>query len=326
MPSKPWPTKLPADIPILWGLADMVASYGSVGGYPERYGFNYLNKQVNELQNAINTVNDAFDTIFDDTDVHPVPVGWIGVYVGPLSDIPAGWVLCNGQNGTPNLLGRFPKCVPNAATNPGAIGGADARSLTTALMPEHDHGEFSHHHDGTHYHTMIHNHPMVHTHAFAHQHSMQHSHTISLNANTDSGGVHRHNAPNGFNFVEQSANVSVTISGIPVPTGTTAALALSTGGANEGWSTSSTAISHQALSHTHAVTGTAVTYEGSTQTTSIVNTSGGMETSSTYSGVSGPATDDALTNSITVTLQNQGTGTAFATQPRHMAVAFIMKV
>lgn len=36
-----------------------------------------------------------------------LPVGTILPYVGNLSDIPHGWVLCDGTNGTPNLTGRF---------------------------------------------------------------------------------------------------------------------------------------------------------------------------------------------------------------------------
>lgn len=36
-----------------------------------------------------------------------MPVGTILPYVGSLSDIPNGWKLCDGTNGTPNLTGRF---------------------------------------------------------------------------------------------------------------------------------------------------------------------------------------------------------------------------
>lgn len=36
-----------------------------------------------------------------------MPVGSIIPYGGKLSDIPDGWALCDGTNGTPNLTGRF---------------------------------------------------------------------------------------------------------------------------------------------------------------------------------------------------------------------------
>jgi len=36
-----------------------------------------------------------------------VPVGMISMWSGAIGDIPARWALCDGQNGTPNLSGRF---------------------------------------------------------------------------------------------------------------------------------------------------------------------------------------------------------------------------
>lgn len=36
-----------------------------------------------------------------------MPVGTILPYVGELADIPGGWALCDGSNGTPDLTGRF---------------------------------------------------------------------------------------------------------------------------------------------------------------------------------------------------------------------------
>lgn len=37
----------------------------------------------------------------------PVPAGAIVAWTGTIADIPADWALCDGQNGTPNLSGRF---------------------------------------------------------------------------------------------------------------------------------------------------------------------------------------------------------------------------
>ena len=36
-----------------------------------------------------------------------LPIGTILPYVGNLANIPSGWHLCDGSNGTPNLSGRF---------------------------------------------------------------------------------------------------------------------------------------------------------------------------------------------------------------------------
>lgn len=38
---------------------------------------------------------------------HYVPKGAIMMWSGAVGDIPAGWALCDGANGTPNLSGRF---------------------------------------------------------------------------------------------------------------------------------------------------------------------------------------------------------------------------
>lgn len=52
-----------------------------------------------------------------------IPSGLIAMWHGAITDIPAGWVICDGNNGTPNLLARFVQGVATAATDPGATGG-----------------------------------------------------------------------------------------------------------------------------------------------------------------------------------------------------------
>ena len=84
-----------------------------------------------------------------------IPSGVIVMWSGALVNIPAGWVLCDGNNGTPNLLDRFILSVPNNATNPGTTGGANAITLSVAQLPAHDHtGSGTTSTDGTHTHTM----------------------------------------------------------------------------------------------------------------------------------------------------------------------------
>jgi microcystin-dependent protein len=57
---------------------------------------------------------------------------------GSLSDIPTGWALCNGSNGTPNLSGRFILGISGAHPI-GQIGGEESHRLTIAEMPSHNH-------------------------------------------------------------------------------------------------------------------------------------------------------------------------------------------
>jgi hypothetical protein len=43
---------------------------------------------------------------------------------GTIAEIPSDALICDGNNGTPNLLAKFLEGVATAATNPGTTGGA----------------------------------------------------------------------------------------------------------------------------------------------------------------------------------------------------------
>jgi hypothetical protein len=58
-----------------------------------------------------------------------VPKGAIVMWSGKLSDVPRGWRLCDGTNGTPNLLDRFIMSV-GADEDPGATGGSNTHTHT----------------------------------------------------------------------------------------------------------------------------------------------------------------------------------------------------
>ena len=79
---------------------------------------------------------------------HHVPTGAIVMWSGAIADIPSGWALCNGQNGTPNLQARF---IVGAGSSivmdnlvgyqyaVGATGGHNKIRLTESEMPKHNH-------------------------------------------------------------------------------------------------------------------------------------------------------------------------------------------
>ena len=50
--------------------------------------------------------------------------GMIMLWYGDLGDIPSGWTLCDGTNGTPNLRGQFVRGAWGALA-PGSTGGAE---------------------------------------------------------------------------------------------------------------------------------------------------------------------------------------------------------
>jgi microcystin-dependent protein len=85
-----------------------------------------------------------------------VPCGTVVMWYGNVNAIPAGWVLCDGTNSTPDLRGRFVVGYDDRATNPNnqiwdtayhktiggkpnGIGGEVKHTLTIAELPKHQH-------------------------------------------------------------------------------------------------------------------------------------------------------------------------------------------
>jgi len=58
-----------------------------------------------------------------------VPPGVIVAWSGVLSSIPSGWLLCDGNNGTPNLIDRFLQGITTSSTNPGTTGGSHTKTV-----------------------------------------------------------------------------------------------------------------------------------------------------------------------------------------------------
>jgi len=67
-----------------------------------------------------------------------VPQGAIVMWSGAIANIPDGWALCDGTNGTPDLRDRF---VVGAGTtyDPDDTGGEATHTLTIAEIPSHTH-------------------------------------------------------------------------------------------------------------------------------------------------------------------------------------------
>ena len=79
-----------------------------------------------------------------------IPPGTIVMWVG--SEVPPGWALCNGQNGTPNLINKFIKggkpkpiipltvnTIPPYPPIAGTFGGNKNITLTVDNLPSHKH-------------------------------------------------------------------------------------------------------------------------------------------------------------------------------------------
>ncbi len=78
-----------------------------------------------------------FESYLNDT-ARLIPSGLISMWSGPISNIPAGWALCDGTKGTPDLRDRF---IMGATFNDdvGETGGENEVTLTVEQMPSHTH-------------------------------------------------------------------------------------------------------------------------------------------------------------------------------------------
>ncbi len=68
-----------------------------------------------------------------------MPSGAIIIWHGTIGSIPAGWLICDGNSGTPNLLTKFLQGVATAGTNPGTTGGSATHVLSEAELASHVH-------------------------------------------------------------------------------------------------------------------------------------------------------------------------------------------
>lgn len=69
-----------------------------------------------------------------------LPAGTIVLWWGPINAIPAGWAYCDGNNGTPNLMGRVPVGATAGVYPVGGVGGATSIALAAVNLPPHYHG------------------------------------------------------------------------------------------------------------------------------------------------------------------------------------------
>ena len=115
------------------------AEYVAAGGQPATSFWSLTNLQTLKSQ-------------LDAAAQHHVPTGAIMMWSGSIANIPTGWALCDGKNGTPNLQGRF---IVGATTGivtfdsvgynypVGTTGGKNQVALTVNQMPTHNHNTAS---------------------------------------------------------------------------------------------------------------------------------------------------------------------------------------
>lgn len=82
-----------------------------------------INEKITNIKTNITALQDA------------MPVGSIIMFNGKAEEIPSGWAICNGENGTPNLMDKFIK----GSNIAGSTGGASQVTLSVAQLPPHRH-------------------------------------------------------------------------------------------------------------------------------------------------------------------------------------------
>lgn len=102
--------------------------------------------------------------------------GMILMWAGTLDAIPAGWDLCDGQNGTPDLRNRFVVCASDTLA-PGTTGGASSFNMTVAQMPSHSHSGTAES-AGSHSHTASSGNAGNHSHSGSTSTAGNHSHAV----------------------------------------------------------------------------------------------------------------------------------------------------
>lgn len=158
-----------------------------------------VKEEVDTEKADLSYVDNAIDNI------EGVPAGVILMWSGSVSSIPAGWHLCNGSNGTPNLTDRF---VYGAASD-GEVNTTGGSANAVAVSHSHSGSAASagsHSHSGSTNTTGNHTHRVYHatndrTGSYINERSSDkssyytntsaagnHSHTVSIN----SGGSHSH--------------------------------------------------------------------------------------------------------------------------------------
>lgn len=95
--------------------------------------------KINEIVDEFYANNHVkFDKINISNNFNYLPIGCIIPFYGLSKDIPKGWLICNGKNGTPDLINRFILGKGNNY-NINDTGGEKKVKLEIENLPEHAH-------------------------------------------------------------------------------------------------------------------------------------------------------------------------------------------
>lgn len=127
----------------------------SGGNFEGNVGFNYYNIEycyAYKVYLPDTNEKDLQERIVE-LESKTFPAGIISMWSGAIVDIPNGWVICDGNNGTPDLRDKF---ITGAGSSYGVgdTGGENTHQLSIGEIPSHNHGAVGNHsHSYTRYRT-----------------------------------------------------------------------------------------------------------------------------------------------------------------------------
>ena len=138
-----------------------------------------------ENKNIIVNANIQIDNSYEFQGRGMIPIGGIIFWSGSITDLPHGWTLCDGNDNTPDLRGKFIMSSTygenvnisdeDASYNIDQTGGLQQVTLEDEEMPKHEH--------------------TIESDSYNHNHSMN---TYNANVGVNSGGSHYHSYPDRF--------------------------------------------------------------------------------------------------------------------------------
>jgi len=148
-------------------------------------GYSYKFVLKDSTGSTIATYDDIYGILGTVPSVTPIPSGVITMWSGSVGSVPSGWNLCDGTNGTPNLLNKF-VVAAGSTYSVGATGGS-----ADAITVSHTHTATSTVTDPGHLHT----------------------YSVGVSLNTFQGG-----SSQGGLYTQTSGNTSTATTGITVAT------------------------------------------------------------------------------------------------------------
>ena len=98
------------------------------------------NAQAQALLNRLTYLYNRFIVLYNQMNSYDDPIGTIKIWYKSLAELPTGWQICNGTNGTPDLRDRYVMgCDTDGSLNYASGASTISLAFTTAAEGTHSH-------------------------------------------------------------------------------------------------------------------------------------------------------------------------------------------